>query len=497
MDAVVIDGEGITLEDLQSICNGNPIVLGKSVKQKVDAANEVVKKALKGKKPIYGVNTGFGYFANVCIDQKKLLELQENLIKSHAAGHGKSLSISETRLAMALRLNVLAKGLTGVRFALCQKLCDHINAGIYPVIPEYGSLGASGDLAPLAHLALPLIGLGYVHYKGKIISAEKALKAAKISPIRLAPKEGLGLINGTQIMLSVGGLALVQATRLITKADKIVALTYEAMQGSLDSLYPGIHLARGQPGQIVSAANILSELINSYLFKDGKQRIRVQDPYSLRCAPQIHGPCRDAIAYACGVTQIELNAATDNPLVFPNEDLILSGGNFHGEALAIAFDIASIALSELANVSERRLELLLNPNMSGLPAFLSPIKGLHSGYMATQYLSGSLVSENKLLANPASTDSIPGNVGIEDHVSMGMTSARKLKRIVTNIKTGLAIEMLVACQAIDLRGVSKVLGLGTQRTYKLLRSYVPSLIRDRIVADDITRAIDAFDHLEV
>ena len=491
---VIIDGNSLTLEQARAIAEGAEVKLDATVKKKVDASRQFVKKIAKCATPIYGINTGFGYFANKRISDSKLQQLQLNLLKSHATGHGTPLSIRETRLAMALRLNVLIKGFTGVRFKLCEALHNLIKNEIYPVIPEYGSVGASGDLAPLAHLALPLTGHGLVHFHGKIIPAEEALKSAGLKALHLVEKEGLGLINGTQIMLSVGGLALAEAGKILTLADRIAALSFEGLRGSPDALDPLIHEARRQSGQIESARNILKELQGSYLFDPKTKRLRIQDSYSLRCAPQIHGPSRDAIQYSCRIIEKELNAATDNPLVFCEEGKILSGGNFHGQALALAFDIAAMAIAEIGSVSERRLELLLNPHISGLPAFLTPNEGINSGYMALQYLSASLVNENKLLANPACTDSIPGNVGIEDHVSMGMTSARKLKRIITNTKAVLSIEMLASTQAIDLQSNMR-LGKGTKKIYSAIRSMIPLLTEDRIIAEDVEKAIKIFEKL--
>lgn len=491
---ISIDGEHLSLEKAHAIAQGAPLLISPSVQKKVEASHAYVKKIAHQNLPVYGVNTGFGYFANVRISHKKLQSLQLNLLKSHASGYGKALTLPETRLAMALRLNVLVKGFAGVRFDLCQALLELIQAEIYPIIPEFGSVGASGDLAPLAHLALPLAGLGLVHYQGEVMPAKEALKQANLKPIKLVEKEGLGLINGTQIMLAVGSLSLIEAQQLIRRADKIAALTYEALHASVDPLNALIHQARKQQGQIISAQAILDELKGSYLFKQGQKRARVQDPYSIRCAPQIHGPSRDAIAYACQIAETELNAATDNPLVFADHRLILSGGNFHGQALALAFDFAAMSLSEIANVSERRLELMLNPHLSGLPAFLTPEEGIYSGYMATQYLSASLVNDNKILANPACTDSIPGNVGIEDHVSMGMTSARKLKQIVKNTHAVLAVEMLAAAQAIDLREAFP-LGFGTKETYHSIRSSIPFLKKDRIVSEDVLKATQVLEKL--
>jgi len=313
--------------------------------------------------------------------------------------------------------------------------------------------------------------------------------------LKLKEKEGLGLINGTQIMLAVGGLALYESTKLFEKANQIAALTYEAMSASPAGLNPLIHEARGQQGQIISARAILNQLEGSYLHDSDRKLLRVQDSYSLRCAPQVHGPSYEALQHAKKIIEIELNAATDNPLVFTEESQILSGGNFHGQALAMAFDIACIGLAELGNISERRLELLLNPHMSGLPAFLSLDEGLHSGYMVLQYLSASCVNENKLLANPSCTDSIPGNVGIEDHVSMGMTSARKLKKVVKNLKTILVAEMVAAAQGIDYRGVNSRLGKGTALSYSLIRQAIPTLKEDRIVSYDVEKGMDVFNKI--
>lgn len=494
MHAIVIDGNSLTLRSIEAAAHGAPLILPRNVRKKIDSARQLVQKYANSSEATYGINTGFGSLASIKIPQSQLKKLQRNLIVSHAAGYGTPLSIPETRLAMILRLNVLVKGYTGVRFELCEALFNLIEAEIYPVIPEMGSVGASGDLAPLAHLALPLLGLGNVWFRGEVIPAEKALKAAKLSPLKLSEKEGLSLINGTQVMLAVGGLALNVGRKLIKKADQITALTYEALNASPNSLNPLIHEIRGQQGQIDSARQILSELHGSYLHKS-KSRTWAQDPYSLRCAPQIHGPSRDAIHYCSQIIEKELNAVTDNPLVFTVPSKILSGGNFHGQDLAMAFDFAAIALAEIGNVSERRLELLLNPNMSHLPAFLVAEEGINSGYMAAQYLSASLVNENKLLANPSCTDSIPGNAGIEDHVSMGATSARKLKRIANNVCVILAIEMLAASQAIDLRK-AKPLGQGTSKIYKAVRRKIPMLKNDRIISEDIAKAVDVFTHLE-
>lgn len=485
---VILDGENLDLRKAVDISIGAKIVL-KPFSKQFQQSRKLVEEIAHGSKPVYGINTGFGYFAKHRINSHELEILQSNLIKSHAAGYGQPLSIYETRLAMALRLNVLLKGHTGVTKKLCEALLKLIEAEIYPIIPSYGSVGASGDLVPLAYLALPLIGEGTVYYKGELIPASKALKLAKLAPIKLETKEGLGLINGTQIMLSVGTLALAAAKTLGYLANLTTALTFEGMGATPEPLDEKIHSSRGQKGQIIAAKLIRSFLKGSYLHSDKFQKARVQDPYSLRCAPQIHGASLDAFDYTENIVNIELNAATDNPLVFPKEKEVLSGGNFHGQPLALAFDFCAIAVSELGNVSDRRLETLMNPHLSKLPAFLTHKEGINSGYMAIQYLSASLVNENKILANPASTDSIPGNVGIEDHVSMGMTSARKLKKIVHNTTTILALEALAAAQAIDLRKIKK-LGKGTKELYDAIRSEIPPLKDDRLVSDDVEKAVE-------
>jgi histidine ammonia-lyase len=491
---IILTGNNLTLPTLELIADGIPLSLSPALKQTIDKSAKIVRAASQASLPIYGVNTGFGFLANKQISLEQLEQLQKNLIQSHAAGFGPPLSIEETRLAMVLRLNVLIKGCTGVRYEVCQALFSLIKAGIYPIIPEFGSVGASGDLAPLAHLALPLLGLGWTIYKGRKMPAKEALKEAGLTPIKLGPKEGLSLINGTQVMLAVGGLAMARAVSLLDKADKITALTYEALVGHTDALNPFIHKIRPHPGQAYSAAFILKELKGSYLFTPSAQRHRIQDPYSLRCAPQVHGASRDAINYASGVINTELNSVTDNPVVNVKENKILSGGNFHGQPLALSFDLSCMSISELCNISERRLEQLLNPTLSGLPAFLVSQEGLNSGYMAAQYLSASLVNNIKLLSNPACTDSIPGNAGIEDHVSMGMTSARKLKKVVLQANTVLAIELLAAAQAVDLRNAFP-LGKGTEKTYRALRKKVPFLAKDRIVSEDIAKAVEVIDLL--
>jgi histidine ammonia-lyase len=463
-------------------------------RQRIQSSRHFIDELASSCEPYYGINTGFGYFARTLIPVEERHELQRNILLSHASGAGQLLGSEVTRIAMCLRLNVFCKGLTGVSTELCDALAALINHGILPEIPSFGSVGASGDLAPLSHLALPLIAEGYVRYQGVRLQAADALARAGLCPLELREKEGLSLINGTQIMLALGSWALREGLQLASLADRLAALSMEALEANPSFLHPKIHAARQHPAQVASAARIREALDGSYLHEESYTPPRVQDPYSTRCVPQIHGPSHEQLALSRQTVERELNAATDNPLVFVEEQRVVSGGNFHGQYLAFAFDTASMALAELGSVSERRLEQLLNPNQSGLAAFLSPKEGTCSGYMAAQYLSASLVNDNKIQATPACTDSIPGNVGVEDHVSMGSTSARKLERCVQNFKSILAVEMLAACQALDLRG-SRQLGHGTRALYDACRASVPFLAQDRIVSEDVQAAEAVIDQL--
>lgn len=486
MEPILLSGNTLSFQDAIEIALGKTVAIDPKSLARVRKSAALIQKLSHSSKPLYGINTGFGLNANHKISTKDQHQLQRNLLLSHAAGYGNLLTIQETRLMLALRLNVLLCGYTGVREEVCRLLLSFLEHEIYPCIPSLGSVGASGDLAPLAHLALPLIGEGEVQLKGRKMTAKDALEKCGLKPVILEPKEGLGLINGTQAMLAVGSLAVHEGLQLITLADLIAALSLEGFQGHVDALDKRIHELRRQPGQIQSAKKMRDALKGSYLF-DSIKRAFVQDPYSFRCAPQVHGASRDAIDYTQSTLERELNAVTDNPLVFVQSEEILSGGNFHGQTLALSLDTASMAIAELANISERRLELLLNPHFSGLSPFLAAHSGLESGYMALQYLSASLVNTNKILSHPASTDSIPGNAGIEDHVSMGMTSALKLKKIVEQVRICLAVELLAACQAIDLRKVKK-LGKETKRLYQKVREVIPPLTKDRIVSYDIEKA---------
>lgn len=494
-NVVCLNGDKLNFPAIRLIAAGCSVQIDPECEARVRRSWDLVHSLSESDHPVYGINTGFGFLANRKIPPDQQNQLQINLLRSHAAGYGAPLSPEVSRIAMALRLNVLLKGFSGVRFELCVLLCAMLNHRIYPIIPAYGSVGASGDLAPLAHLALPLIGEGDVLFNGVQMPASRALEQAGLKPYILSKKEGLGLINGTQIMLAVGILPFLDAQFLLEAANTITALSFEALEGNPVSLDLKIHRARGQPGQMACAQQILAELEGSYLHDPQLKRAKVQDPYSLRCAPQVHGPTQDCLNFVGGILLNELNAATDNPLVFTENREVLSGGNFHGQYLAAGFDMASIAMAEIGSISERRLELLLNPHLSGLPAFLAPNQGIQSGYMAAQYLSASLVNESKHLANPACTDSIPGNVGIEDHVSMGMTSARKFGKLIDHLWAILAIEMVASAQAIDLRQPA-ALGSGTKKLYESIRERIPPLKEDRIVSEDIRKGVELLQHIQ-
>ena len=482
---VTLDGLSLSIDALHAVAEGASVTFADEVEPRVSKARTMVEQLAQTSEPIYGVNTGFGSLAKIRIPNDKLHELQRNIILSHAAGAGAPLSRKETRALLCLRLNVLIGGHSGVRFSLCEHLKNLLNNKIHPLVPEKGSVGASGDLAPLAHLALGVIGEGNSEVDGQIIPTKEALSAAQMKPLSLEAKEGLSLINGTQAMGAVGSLALNNALRLAALMDLAAAMTLEARRGVMTAYDDLIHLARGQHGQTISARRIRHLLHGSSLTSLTAPQDNVQDPYSLRCTPQVHGASMDALHFTREVVGRELNAATDNPLVFAEEEKILSGGNFHGQPLALGFDISTIAVAELANISERRIEQLLNPSYSKLPAFLTSEPGLQSGLMASQYLAASMVNENKVLSHPASTDSLPGNCNIEDHVSMGMTSALHFRQVVNNSFHVAAIEFLCAAQALDFLGPEKA-APKTQAVHKQLRALSPQLTKDRIISEDIS-----------
>jgi histidine ammonia-lyase len=489
---VLIDGDTLTLDEVRSVAGGGARVeLAPAARARVRAARALVEARLADGEAHYGINTGFGTLAEVRIDSGDLAALQRNLVLSHAVGVGVPLPLEETRALLLLRANVLAKGASGVREETLDLLVSLLDRGVLPVVPERGSVGASGDLAPLAHVALTVIGEGeaFLAPPGEVprrMRSRAALERVGLTPATLAAKEGLALVNGTQAMTAVGALAALRAERLAALADLAGAMTLEGLLGSHRPFAPEIQAARGQPGQAAAAARLRGLLQRSEInaSHQGPGCHKVQDPYSLRCMPQVHGAARDGIAFARGVLAREANAATDNPLVFPESGEIVSGGNFHGQPVALALDVLAIAASHLGAISERRVEQLVNPSLSGLPPFLAPRHGLNSGFMIAQVTSAALVSENKVLCHPASVDSIPSSAGREDHVSMGMTAALKARQVVENVRTCLAIELLVAAQALDLRAPLRP-GAGVAEAHRRVRAAVPHLDRDRELHRDV------------
>lgn len=486
---VILDGNQLTLRSYMSVVrNKEKVEISEEAINRIHRSRAIIDEIVEAEETVYGVNTGFGELSKVVIEQKELSTLQENLLKSHACGVGRYFNEEVTRGMMVLRINALIKGYSGIRLETIKCLLDLLNHNILPRIPEQGSLGASGDLAPLAHMALPIIGLGEVLYQGEVLPAREAMKRAGVKPLEhLAAKEGLSLINGTQAMTALGAIVVYDAIELCKTADLAASLTLETLIGIREAFDEDVHQARGQIGQILAARNIRKLTEGStYLTNQGEKR--VQDAYSLRCTPQVHGATRDALTYVKEKIEIEMNAVTDNPLVF-HKNKIISGGNFHGQPIAIAMDFLKIAVAELANISERRLERLVNPALSeGLPPFLTKNAGVNSGFMIVQYSAASLVSENKVLAHPASVDSIPSSANQEDHVSMGTISARGARDILENTKKVLAMELLTACQGIDFRD-RQTLGQGTQVAYEIIREHVPFIQEDEIMAPWINRVI--------
>ena len=483
--AVVLRGANLTLADLVAVARqGASVSLADDLLPLIASSRETVEAMIAADRVVYGINTGFGKFAEITISPQETAELQHNLIVSHACGVGDPLPVGVVRAMLLLRANSLAQGYSGVRLSTIEALLALLNEGITPVVPEKGSLGSSGDLCPLSHMVLPLLGLGEAWYQGECLPGAVALQRAGLQPVTLAAKEGLALNNGTQCMTAIGALAVYDALQLMEVAEISASLSLEALEGRLDAFDPRIHQLRRQPGQIRSAQRQLENTAGS-TYVSQPPHPRVQDAYALRCIPQVHGASRDAIAYAQQVIEREMNAVTDNPLVFAETSEAISGGNFHGQPVALAMDFLGIAIAELANIAERRLERLVNPALSnGLPAFLAPHSGLHSGFMILQYSAAALVSENKILAHPASVDSIPSSGNQEDHVSMGTIAARKAAMILENTRQVLAMEILAASQAIDLRP-PKTLGAETQKLYNRVRTVVPAMLTDRVISPDI------------
>ncbi len=486
---IQLDGSSLTLEQVARIADGDADVrLSPGAAGRVRAARAVVDRMAEGEAPVYGINTGFGSLAEVRIAREALSELQVNLLRSHASGVGDPLPVRAVRAAIALRANVLAKGYSGARVVTIEALLALLNARVHPRVPSRGSVGASGDLAPLAHLALVLIGEGEaVEADGRVVSGAEALARAGLRPLALAPKEGLALINGTQPSAAVLALAVSDAERLARAADIIAAMSVDALRGSYHPFESRIHEARPYDGQRQSAANLFRLLQGSAINKSHENCGKVQDAYSLRCAPQVHGAAREAIAFARHIVEIESNAATDNPMVFPDagaEGEIISGGNFHGAPVAVAADVLAMGVVQLASISERRADRLMNASLSGLPAFLTRDGGLHSGYMMSQVAAAAIVSEMKTVAHPASVDTIPTSANREDHVSMSMYAALKASHAVDCARQVLAIELMCAAQGLDLLAPLRT-SPPLARAHALVRSRVAGLERDRPPAPDI------------
>ncbi|HKZ53643.1 MAG TPA: histidine ammonia-lyase [Candidatus Acidoferrales bacterium] len=460
-----------------------PAALAAAARAAMERSRAVVDKFAAGDAVVYGVTTGFGDLAQVKIPTDQLRAVQLNLLRSHASGVGEPLSETESRATLLLRANVLAKGFSGTRVVIVERLCQMLDHGVHPVIPSRGSVGASGGLAPLSHLALVLLGEGEAYVNGVRVSGGDALRRAGIEPVQLEAKEGLSLINGTQPSLAVGLLALLEAENLVETADVAAGLSLDALRGTPMAFDERIHRLRPFSGQLRTAANLRRLNEGSEIRQSHIDCPRVQDAYSLRCTPQVHGAVRDALAYVRGIFETELNAGTDNPLVFAEQDEVVSGGNFHGQPLALALDVLGIALVQLGNISERRAERLVNPALSGLPPFLTRQPGVNSGFMMAQVTAAALASENKGLAHPASVDSIPTSSN-EDFVSMSMGAALKTRQIVDNVRTILAVELLCACQGIDLLAPLKTGHLAAQ-ALAAVRRVVPTLEQDRILAPDI------------
>ena len=485
--AIRLTGDDLRIEDVWAVASGGAAAaLSEEARTKMRAARELVERAAHGtREHTYGINTGFGRFVSKSIPEEQTEELQLRLLRSHACGVGDPYPAEIVRAAMLLRANALAKGTSGARIETVELLLECLAHGVVPRVPSRGSVGASGDLAPLAHLALPLVGEGEAWHDGELMSGADALAAAGLEPTRLAAKEGLSLINGTQFMAAYGALGLVRARRLAQAADIACALSLEALQGSQTSFMPQIHALRPLRGQAASAANVLRLIEGSAINEAHKWCDKVQDAYSLRCAPQVHGAARDLLDYVEGTVAVELNAATDNPLVLVDDELLVSNGNFHGQPVAFALDAMAMAVAELANISERRVERLVNPNLSdGLPAFLTSNGGLNSGFMIPQYVAASLVSENKVLAHPASVDSIPTSAGQEDHVSMGNAAGLKAWQVLANSERALAIELLAGAQGVEFLAPLEP-GAGVRAAHDFVRSLSARLDDDRPLSRDI------------
>ncbi|MGI8316664.1 histidine ammonia-lyase [Halobacillus mangrovi] len=483
---IVLDGNHLSIEQMKEICfQYEPVKICEGSLQNVRASRRSVEGIVKNGDTVYGINTGFGKLSDVRIPDHEVDTLQLHLIRSHACGVGEPFSEVVSRALTVLRLNALLKGVSGVREEIVVRLCELVNLHIHPRIPSQGSLGASGDLAPLSHLALVLMGEGEVFYKGEVHETVHVYQELGLKPIQLKAKEGLALINGTQAMTAVGVINYIEAEQLALACDWAGSMTLEALEGIIDAFHPAIHEARGYKEQMEVARRIREITAGSLLVSYQGEK-RVQDAYSLRCIPQVHGATWQTLSYVKDKLEIEMNAATDNPLILNEGSLVVSGGNFHGQPIALAMDFLKIGISELANISERRVERLVNPQLNDLPPFLSVDPGVQSGAMIMQYVAASLVSENKTLAHPASVDSIPSSANQEDHVSMGTIGARHASMIIENAYKVVAIELICAMQAIEYRGIEKAAPV-TRSLWEAARTIVPPIVEDRVFSNDIER----------
>lgn len=515
MPALHLNGNDLTLEDLQQVVqNKRPVLLAPDAREAVETARAIVDDLVANDRVAYAITTGVGQLSDVRISHEQVRELQINLVRSHSVGVGEPLSEAESRAMMLLRANSLAKGFSGVRPVIIDTLCEMLNRGVHPVIPSQGSVGASGDLAPLSHLALVLIGEGEAIFEGKRLPGSEALKKAQVKPVVLEAKEAISLINGTQCMLAVGTLALIDAEILADTADVLGSMSLDALRGTDVAFDERIHRVRPHPGQVKVAANLRHMLEGSQIREShrGPECKKVQDAYSMRCMPQVHGAVRDTLTHAREIFEIEMNSAVDNPLVFPEKRPlgaparkpgepitgdVISGGNFHGEPIAFALDFMAVALTALAGISERRIERLVNPSLNeGLPPFLAPTAGLNSGFMMPQVTAAALVSENKVLAHPASADSITTSGNKEDYVSMGMAGALKLKRVITNVRNVLAIEALAAAQALDIIAPLKP-SKRAQQALAAIRKVATMMDHDRSLAEDFGKVAEVIERGEI
>ncbi len=488
MKKIMLDKANLQIDELVEIArNHRPVEISSKGEARVEKARRLIARWIKEKRVIYGITTGFGALCDVAIPEEDTQQLQQNILMSHAAGVGAPFPEEVVRATMALRVHDLAMGYSGCRIKTLRYLVEFLNGGLTPVIPEKGSVGASGDLAPTAHMGLVLIGKGEAFYGQQRLSGMQALAKLHLPPLVLEAGEGLALINGTQVMTAIGALVVHDAVRLSKMADIACAMSLEVLMGSQSQFDPDIHKIRPHPGQLVTAENMLRLTEDSGIVASHDGCSRIQDAYTLRCAPQIHGASKDAVAHAKRVVDIELNASTTNPLVFAEKDDVRLGGNFHGQPIAMAADYLSMGLAEFGSVSERRIERLVNPQLSGLPPFLVKNGGLNSGYMIGQYVAAALVSENKTLAHPACVDSIPTSANKEDHVSMGTIAIRQTREILDNVEKIIAIELLCATQACDLINEERTLtgGKGTRVAYDLIRDHIPHLENDRELYKEI------------